>query len=340
MNINRYSHLLKHSCGVCKYLLLLSLICVSALLFIAETRAEIRANTNRQIGNILIIVPKNTNPYLMIVNSIKRELILKGRKESVQVLNLGSRTSSDKIQQGNRLVITLGAKSLDYYLNSGVRTPFISSFITDGAFSTFITKNPRRRNISKRYVGGISLEQPLYRIVSLMKLIKKNVKSIGVVLGPNTLAKRSLLRRQIQRQVGGVLNVANIQYRDNPVNKLRAIFKKSQLVLVIPDKASFNRSLAHWVVTLSYKHKVPVFSYSKKYADAGALISLYSDPEQIGRQTANMLMSYLQTPRIKPLKIIPPKYFQIAINQSVSQAFGLKLPHTETLLRQLYKVEP
>ncbi|MCK5904625.1 MAG: hypothetical protein KAG86_05015, partial [Gammaproteobacteria bacterium] len=170
---------------------------MSAFLFMVETRAEIRADASRQIGDILIIVPKNVNPYQMIVNSIKRELTLKGRKESIQVLNLGSRTSSDKILQGNRLVITLGAKSLDYYLKSGIRTPFIASFITEGAFSTLISRIKGRQLISKKYVGGVSLEQPPHRIISLVKLIQKKVKSIGVVLGPNTLGKYAQLRRQV-----------------------------------------------------------------------------------------------------------------------------------------------
>lgn len=313
-----------------KYILLLCLVCLSAFLF---------ADVNRQTGDTLIIIPNNTAPYRMIINSIRHELALKNQRVKLQVLNISSRASSRKMLEGNRLVITLGAKSLDYYLNSGAKTPFISSFITEGAFAALISKKQIGGLVARKYVGGISLEQPLKRIVSLVRIIQKKIKSIGVVLGPNTLRKQSSLRQQIHRQIGGKLNVANISSKDHPVNKLRKIFQKSQMVIVIPDKASFNRTLARWVVTLSYKHKVPVISYSKKYADAGALISLYSDPTQIGRQTAKILMSNLHVPTIKALKLSPPRYFQIAINKSVSKAFGLKLPSEDVLLRQLYKTE-
>lgn len=331
MNRNSYSQFFNYSNRVYKFLLLLLIVCASTFLF---------AESNRQIGNVLIIIPKDAKPYQSIVSSLKRELIVKHRKESVRVLNLGSwNSSSRKKLEGNRLIITLGAQSLDYYLRSTLRTPFIASFITEAAFSTLITKNKRRGLISKKYVGGISLEQPSRRIISLVKLIQKKIKSIGVVLGPNTFSKYSLLDKQVRGQLGGVLKVAHIRSRDNPVNRLRNVFKQSQLVIIIPDKARFNRNLARWVVTLSYKHKVPVISYSKKYAEAGALISLYSEPDQIGRQTAGMLVSYLQSPNIKPLILSPPRYFQIAINQSVRQAFGLNLPDEDTLLRQLYRAE-
>jgi len=308
------------------YLVIL-LICVSNLSF---------AKSKRQIGDILIIIPNSAMPYKIIVTNIRRELRRKHRGERVNVLNLSAKSFSGTILKGNRLVVTLGAKSLDFYLKSGINTPFISSFITEGAFAKLVIDNPQKNIIARRYVGGISLEQPVYRLVSLVKKLQGNIKSIGVVLGPNSNIKFPSLRRQIQRQLGSVLNVANIHRNDNPVKKLRQIFKRSQLVLVIPDKARFNRSLAHWVVTLSYKYKVPVISYSKKYTQAGALISLYSEPEQIGRQTAEMIIAYLHAPKAKPLKLNVPRYFQIAINHSVSQAFGLKLPKEDMLLHWLY----
>lgn len=314
-----------------KSLLFLMLLCACASLF-----ADHEVKTNK----ILIIIPKQASPYQTIVNSIKKEFIINKRKEQIQVLNIGANRPSHKtLLSGNKLVITLGAKSLNYYLNSATNTPFLSSFITESAFLSITTNSNRRHFLRNKFTGAISIEQPLHRVVSLVKLLQRNIEYVGVVLGPNTYKKRFSLDRQVRKQVNGVLNVAAINYQDNPVKKLRAIFRRSELVVVIPDKSSFNKSLAHWIVTLSYKHKVPVISYSKKYAEAGALISLYSEPRQIGKQTAQMAQSYLRKPRSTSLIMTSPRYFQIAINQSVSQAFGLKLQTKQALLRRLYSLE-
>jgi ABC-type uncharacterized transport system substrate-binding protein len=133
--------------------------------------------------------------------------------------------------------------------------------------------------------------------------------------------------------------VANLEVNDNPVKVLRSIFRKSQVFLVLPDKANFNRSLARWVVALSYKQQVPVISYSKKYADAGALVSLYSKPHQIGKQTAEMALSFLSRgSRVRMM--LAPKYFDLTVNISVKKALNLNFPSKIELLKSLYKVAP
>lgn len=135
------------------------------------------------------------------------------------------------------------------------------------------------------------------------------------------------------------MHLADIKPNDNPLKKLRQVFHDSQVVIIVPDKADFNRNLARWVVTLSYKYKVPVISYSKKYADAGALISLYSQEKEIGKQTAELALAYIKSSRLS-LRLLAPKYFQVHINQSVNKALGLKLPSNEILVKSLYTAEP
>lgn len=319
----------------CRYLLLKILI----LVFLTNITVFVFANNN-SAKDVLIIIPKQVRPYQSIVNSIKREFRLKRKTEKIKILDLNKpRSASQHVLKGNKLVITIGAKSLDYYLRTAAQTPFLASFITESAFASLSRKVAKKDRLRGAFVGGISLEQPSYRLASLVKLIENGIQSVGVVLGPNSLKKRVSLQKQIAR-FGGKLKVAEIRASDNPVKKLRTVFENSQIVIVIPDKADFNRNLARWIVTLSYKYKVPVVSYSRKYADAGALISLYSQPRQIGMQTAKMALSYLNQPRTRSLKLVAPEYFQIHINQSVNQAFGLRLPNKDVFLRNLYSTEP
>jgi ABC-type uncharacterized transport system substrate-binding protein len=290
-------------------------------------------------NKILIIIPNQMEPYTGIVNNIQKELVEKKWSGKINVLNLKDLSySTEKLLKGNRLIIPVGTKSVDYYLRKGLNTPFLASFITESAFST-VSKNVNRQN--KRihhFIGGISLEQPVHRLALLAKLIGTNIKSVGVVLGPNTIGKRYDLQKQIAK-IGGVLHVADIKSYDNPLKKLRNIFQNSQVVIVVPDKAEFNRKLARWIITLSYKYKVPVISYSKKYADAGALISLYSQEKEIGKQTAELALAYINN-HWSSSQLVAPKYFQIHINQSVNKALGLNLPPNEVLIKKLYSAEP
>lgn len=310
-----------------------------AFILLFSINGYVPAYSQSNNKNVLIIIPEQKKSYEEIVNSIKREFLNERWSGKIRVLNLrGASNSHHALLKGNRLVIPIGAKSVDYYLAKKIKTPFLASFITESAFSTLSQKHKRQGNQMHHFIGGVSLGQPSYRLASLVKLIKQDIKSVGVVLGPNTIKKWSELQRQIIK-IGATLNVADIQSYENPVKKLRKVFHNSQVVIVVPDKADFNRSLARWIVTLSYKYKIPVISYSKKYAEAGALISLFSREKDIGKQTAELALSYLRYSKGSP-KLIAPKYFQVHINQSVNKALGLNLPSNEVLVRKLYSVEP
>lgn len=308
---------------VLKYLalLLLSLsVCVNA--------------TNNNEG-IIIITPSQAKPYQIIVNSIKKEFINKKFQEKIRVLNLNIlKKSPQRYLKGNRLIIPIGTKALNFYLKADTKTPFVAGFTTESAFSSLSSK--AQVKIKKYFVGGVSLDQPSRRLAHLAKFIKPDITSIGALLGPNSKTKNNDIRRQ-SAHVGSNINIVNIRTSDNPVSKLRNVFQKSQVFIVFPDKANFNRKLARWVIALSYKHQVPVISYSKKYTDAGALISLFSEPQQIGKQTAEIALAYLHHSSL-PRKLVPPKYYNLAINKSVKQALNLSFPSKSELLRKLQDI--
>jgi len=106
-------------------------------------------------------------------------------------------------------------------------------------------------------------------------------------------------------------------------------------LILFPDRAKFNNSISRWVLTLSAQYQIPVISYSKKYANAGALASIFSTSTQIGDQTAEMMISFLKNSRNKPKKLVDPKYFDIHINKSVENALGLTLPSKFELLNKI-----
>ena len=321
-----------------KFIVSVTKHCALVLLVFACLNTYVYAENNDE--GVLIIVPNQTNPYQEIVESIIREFISKRRQEKIQILSLDTLNNTSKhLLKHRKLVIPIGTKAADYYINSNIDSPFVASFTTEGAFTALSAKTASKTNLRKYFVGGVSLEQPSNRLTLLAKLIRPDLKSIGVVLGPNSKDKNNYLQKKTA-QVGSNLQVANIMLNSNPVKKLRNIFRKSQVLIVFPDKANFNRSLARWVIALSYKHQVPVISYSKKYTDAGALISLYSNPQQIGKQTAEIALSYLDNNSKQPRKLAVPKYFDLAINKSVKHALNLSFPAKDVLLKKLYQSAP
>jgi len=288
---------------------------------------------------VTIITPSYAKPYQEIYKSIERGILKKRMDYNVKILSLSViKQSPEHHLKKSNLVIPIGTKAIDYYIQSNINIPFIASFTTESAFSSISKTSHSKGRIKKYFMGGVSLNQPTSRLAYLAKLLKPNITSLGAVIGPNSVKKGINIQKQSAR-IGVTLSKASIRSNDNPVSKLRDILRKSQVLIVFPDKANFNRSLARWIIPLSYKYQVPVISYSKKYVDAGALISVYSEPKQIGKQTAEIAISYLNR-KYRPRKLLAPKYFNLAINASVKQALDLNFPSKDILLKKLQRIAP
>ena len=52
-----------------------------------------------------------------------------------------------------------------------------------------------------------------------------------------------------------------------------------------------NIATAKWILQLSYRYRVPVIAYSMAYLNGGALAAIYSSPENVGRQTADLIIA-------------------------------------------------
>jgi len=98
----------------------------------------------------------------------------------------------------------------------------------------------------------------------------------------------------------------------------------------------FNRNTAQSLFLTSYRYRDPVVGYSRSMTRAGALLSLYSTPAQIGRQAAQWAGEALGNAR--PVRLPPaaaPVYFEVSINEQVARSLGFSLPPERELEKRL-----
>jgi ABC-type uncharacterized transport system substrate-binding protein len=135
------------------------------------------------------------------------------------------------------------------------------------------------------------------------------------------------------------LNEAVVDEDANPVPIIEDLIKDNKALLAVYDSVALNPNISKWLLYLAYQHRVPVIGFSRAYVDAGALAAVYSTPEQIGRQAAEIVYDYIEgNSGSLPLQIYP-KYFSLGLNRSVARSIGLSLPDEDLLLQQLIQAE-
>ena len=186
--------------------------------------------------------------------------------------------------------------------------------------------------------SALYIEQPFERQLNLCRLIIPELRHLAVLYGPTSQASAGELRNAAQRS-GVNLISQHVTAGTNPNAALDQVLDDSQLLLALPDPDVFTRYTVAGLLLTAYHHAVPVIGFSAAYVKAGALAAVYSTPEQIGRDAAEIVLAArtaagwtLPAPRY-------PAYYNVAVNRQVGRSLSLKLPDDADLQRALAQQE-
>lgn len=252
-----------------------------------------------------------------------------------KVLTLQSPEADTALTQTWQLIVAIGSKATQQVLSEPGNSPVLSIFTPKNAFENIKVREDAG---SPRSVSVIYLDQPLERVVNLATRLMPEAKQLGAVFGPISKTWEDGLK-SLASQRGIALNSAHLTPEDNPVAVLRPLVRGSDLFIALPDHAPLNRAVAKWILHLSFQQKVPVIGFSKAYTNAGALASIYSSPEDIGRQAGQFIVARLIEGDTTLPQAQYPRYFTISTNFTVAGSLGIHLPPDNELYRSLEQQE-
>ena len=108
------------------------------------------------------------------------------------------------------------------------------------------------------------------------------------------------------------------------------------VLLALPDVKIHNRRNVSSILLTTYRNRIPLIGFSSAYVKAGALAAIYSTPENIGDQLAELTVQLLTADGIMQ-QVIYPKYFSLSINSRVARSLGLQLQFDSEDLAQLIR---
>lgn len=290
--------------------------------------------------DIVILLSSDTAPYQEVVAGIQSVLQQSGLNARVSILDAEGSDSSAAVGDSD-FVVAVGARATQYALKQVPSAQVCATFVTRSSLlSGHASSDQTNGKFPKQPQHAIVLDQPASRIVALARLIVPQARHLGTVVNgsaPHRLDEFSAAVNASNLQ----LQAATLFDESNPVKDLKQVFAGSDVFVVIPDKSRFNSKIAKWVLFLSYRQRVPVIGYSRKYTDAGALISLYSSPFQIGRDTAERLPQILAADGMVHSQAVIqyPRYFSLTLNTKVADSLGVEIADEVVLKQRLIEIE-
>lgn len=293
-----------------------------AALFLVFLFACANANSYK-LDHVLFVLSKNSPEYQEIVNFVTTDLS-KGKVISYEVLIYSEQTDLDKSLENSDLVVSIGSAAAESILARKIPQPLITTLITKSAFNSLAKKyyGDSSEAVSSG-VNPIFLDQPFERRLKLACRLVDKLEKVGVMVGPSAVANQELYASSISEKSLKSQMIA-IDPDENPVRQLDPVIKSSDVFIPIADSHFINVTTAKWILQLGYRYRVPVIGYSANYVDAGALASVYSSPEDVSKQTAELIQSILTKNHKHQIHI--PKYCTIKFNKSVAWHLDLDIP--------------
>lgn len=231
-----------------------------------------------------------------------------------------------------RVVVAVGVRAAESLSALPSRAPILAVLVP----RTWFLKSGRARlaDGGRRAVSAVYLDQPYERQARLIRLAFPDVRRVGVLLGPDQKGVADELDDALRSQRLGLVH-QTVTEDERLLTPLELVLNETDVLLAVPDPLVFNRSTAQSLFLTSYRYRDPVVGYSRSMTRAGALVSVYSTPAQIGRQAAEWIVGVLggAAPRLPAPAY--PAYFEVSINDQVARSLGFTLPSEGELEKRL-----
>lgn len=288
--------------------------------------------------SLIIVSAERSAAYQETASALLEELRRGGTfisASEVQHMLVSEWSSSDVMRP--RMLIALGTQACSAVVKKKQQAPLLCTLLPSQSFDQILRDNARQPSSQ---LSALYLNHPFTRQLDLLRLALPKARRVGVLWGPESLLwdqEKKLAEAASER---GLQLVSAEATENEPVFKgLNRVLEEADVLLALPDAQVYNAGSIQNILLASFRARIPMLAFSPAYVRAGALLSLYSTPTQIGQQAGVMARGVLQGHRLGVPEY--PNDFVVSVNENVAHSLGLRLDARELSLRlkQLPRVE-
>ena len=238
------------------------------------------------------------------------------------------KTISQQLAESSDVVLAIATPSAQSLANTTQTTPVIFSAVTDPVSAKLVE--------SREHPGGNvtgTSDQSSDAISTQINLIKKvlpKAKTIGILYTqsePNSVVQKDEAKRFLEEKGFSVVE-KTILDSNNVKAAAESLMAEVDMVFVPTD--NIISSTMETVKQVSIKHKVPVFGGSTEMVAVSGLYNYGTNYEELGRQTARMLVRVLKGEKPENIAVELPEKLELHTNQEMADALGIDISKLES----------
>ena len=266
------------------------------------------------------------------VDELAKQGYIEGKNIEIDLQNAQGeqrnlKTISQQLAESSDVVLAIATPSAQSLANTTQTTPVIFSAVTDPVSAKLVE--------SREHPGGNvtgTSDQSSDAISTQINLIKKvlpKAKTIGILYTqsePNSVVQKDEAKRLLEEK-GFTVVEKTILDSNNVKAAAESLMAEVDMVFVPTD--NIISSTMETVKQVSIKHKVPVFGGSTEMIAVGGLYNYGTNYEELGRQTARMLVRVLKGEKPENIAVELPEKLELHTNQEIADALGIDISKLE-----------
>lgn len=267
------------------------------------------------------------------VDELAKQGYIEGKNIEIDLQNAQGeqrnlKTISQQLAESSDVVLAIATPSAQSLANTTQTTPVIFSAVTDPVSAKLVE--------SREHPGGNvtgTSDQSSDAISTQINLIKKvlpKAKIIGILYTqsePNSVVQKDEAKRLLEEK-GFTVVEKTILDSNNVKAAAESLMTEVDMVFVPTD--NIISSTMETVKQVSIKHKVPVFGGSTEMVAVGGLYNYGTNYEELGRQTARMLVRVLKGEKPENIAVELPEKLELHTNQEMATALGIDISKLES----------
>ncbi|MGA1865145.1 MAG: ABC transporter substrate-binding protein [bacterium] len=185
--------------------------------------------------------------------------------------------------------------------------------------------NPKSILSEEENITGINMNIPPGKQLAIFKEALPDIKKIGVLFDPNKLGFFVKKAQNEAKKMDFELIVREIDSSKKAPSALISMKEEIDAIWMLPDTTVYSPETVEFLFIFAFDNKIPVFTFSKRFLEMGALISLSTDPFDLGKQGGELANELVPLKKIRNLSAVEARKIIISINPKTAKKLGITI---------------
>ena len=183
--------------------------------------------------------------------------------------------------------------------------------------------NPQSILSTNKNITGISMNITYEKQLVEFADSLPNIKRIGLLFDPERTNFPIKKVQSTAKKLGLELIIKEVNKLAEVPSLIKSVGQKIDAFWMLPDKTVISAQSIEFMLLFSLENNIPLLSFSAKYVEMGALLSLDIVPFDIGKQAGETAKKILSGYDIKDIPKMEPREIVLTINLKIAKKLGI-----------------